>query len=484
MKSRLSQLFGIDLRTLAWLRIGLAFLVLLDLGLRARDLSAHYTDQGILPRSALITDFLTRWSWSFHLFNGTAAFQAMLFLVAATFALAMLVGYKTRIATVTTWVLLCSLQTRNPAICPAVDNALRLFLFWSMFMPLGAVWSVDQLLHPKRHRNPYLSVAGVGFMAQLAFIYIFTVIQKSDPAWREDFTAIYYALSLDDMATSIGLALRSYPGLMKALTVITISLEAAAPILVFTPFYTAWVRMVVILAMMMLHLGMGLALTIGLFPFVMWVGWWVFIPGVFWDKIGVTTGSSPEGPHLADPATTFSRARAVAGQSITAAALVYILLYNLRVSDPQNYWAVVSRPANAFGTVLNLKQNWGVFAPRPHLGDGWYVMPGELVNGETVDLFRGGAPVRFAKPDRVTDDFPNDRWRKYVLHLRDPGSKQHLPYYLGYLCQRWNEKHLGTNQLVRSVSVYFMEEFTLPDGKTRPIEKHFLARHNCLEDDA
>ena len=53
MKSRLRELFGIDLRTLALARIGLSFLVLLDLSLRARDLSAHYTDQGVLPRSAL-----------------------------------------------------------------------------------------------------------------------------------------------------------------------------------------------------------------------------------------------------------------------------------------------------------------------------------------------------------------------------------------------------------------------------------------------
>ncbi len=157
-----------------------------------------------------------------------------------------------------------------------------------------------------------------------------------------------------------------------------------------------------------------------------------------------------------------------------------MLFYNLRIVDPQSYWAVVSRPANAFGTVLNLKQNWGVFAPRPHPGDGWYVMPAQLASGETVDLFRGGAEVRFDKPERITDDFPNDRWRRYVMHLRDGGSIGHLPYYLTYLCRRWNEAHLGTDRMVQSVEAYFMEEYTLPNGKTRPVEKRLLKRHDCL----
>ncbi len=309
MKTRLIELFGIDLRTLAWVRIGLALLVLVDLGLRTRDLSAHYTDQGVLPRSALINEFLTRWEWSIHLLNGTAGLQAILFAVAAVFGLAMLVGYKTRLATVVTWLLLCSLQTRNPAISPAADDALRMFVFWSMFLPLGAVWSVDQLANPKRHRDPHLSVAGVAFLAQLVFIYVFTVIQKSDPAWRQDFTALYYALSLDEMVTPIGIAIRSHPTVMKALTIATIFLEAVAPIVVFTPVYTAWVRMVVIAAMMLLHLGMGLCLTIGLFPFVMWVGWWIFIPGLFWDRIGAKGGYADEGLEPAETVTTLDRVR-------------------------------------------------------------------------------------------------------------------------------------------------------------------------------
>lgn len=475
--SRLRQVFGIDLRTLATVRIALAALVVLDLCLRARDLSAHYTDRGVLPRAALIEQFLTRFEWSLHLLNGTAGVQAFLFVLAGLAGLAMLLGFHTRVATVLTWLFLCSVQTRNPAISPAVDDALRLFVFWSMFLPMGAAWSFDQLLRPKAHADPHVSIASAAFMVQLSLIYVMTVVHKSDPAWRSEFTAIYYAMSLDEMATSLGLALRNFPGLMKALTVITIALESVAPILVFTPVWTAPVRMVLIVSMMALHLGMGLCLTIGIFPFVMWAAWWIFIPGQFWDRLGVRTGV-PEG--LLEPQTPLRRAGRMAGQALAAAALAYVLFYNLRIAEPQRYWGVVSRPAQTFGTILKLKQNWGVFAPRPHSGDGWYVMPAELVDGSTVDLFRGGRVVSFDKPERITDDYPNDRWRRYMLHLRVGVTKRHLPHYLDYLCRQWNEAHLGTPRLARSVELYFMEEYTLPDGTTAPIQKKLLAEHQCL----
>ena len=47
----LREIFGIDLRTMALFRVGLGALLLADLALRARDLTAHYTDAGILPWS-------------------------------------------------------------------------------------------------------------------------------------------------------------------------------------------------------------------------------------------------------------------------------------------------------------------------------------------------------------------------------------------------------------------------------------------------
>ena len=51
------RLFSIDLRSLAAFRMALGVLLLADLVMRAQDLSAHYTDWGVLPRDILSAHF-------------------------------------------------------------------------------------------------------------------------------------------------------------------------------------------------------------------------------------------------------------------------------------------------------------------------------------------------------------------------------------------------------------------------------------------
>ena len=53
---RLKTIFSIDLRSLALFRVGLALLIIADLISRARDLSAFYTDGGVLSRAESIAN--------------------------------------------------------------------------------------------------------------------------------------------------------------------------------------------------------------------------------------------------------------------------------------------------------------------------------------------------------------------------------------------------------------------------------------------
>lgn len=108
-------IFGCDPRGLALFRIGLGSILIIDLLSRAHDLTAHYSDFGILPRVDLLT-VANEWRPSIHLMSGSAKIQACLLIVAGVIALALVVGYRTRIATALSWVLLLSLHTRNELI--------------------------------------------------------------------------------------------------------------------------------------------------------------------------------------------------------------------------------------------------------------------------------------------------------------------------------------------------------------------------------
>ena len=68
--------------SLDWvLRIGIALCLLIDIGGRAADLEAHYTDAGLFPRDAAI-ETADAWHISLHFANGQYVFQAILFATA------------------------------------------------------------------------------------------------------------------------------------------------------------------------------------------------------------------------------------------------------------------------------------------------------------------------------------------------------------------------------------------------------------------
>jgi hypothetical protein len=283
--AKVVDIFGADLRSLATLRIVIAILVLFDLFNRATDLTAHYTDAGILPRSVLLTQVLSQYSFSLNVMNGGAFFQAMLFAVAALAALCVLVGYRTRLMTFVVWVLLLSIQFRDPLVGGSDGPLLRMLFFWGMFLPLGAYWSVDRARSATPRPSPrFLSLATFALFMQIAFIYWFTAVLKSGPEWRVDHTALYYVFSLDELAKPLAHYLLNYPGLLQVMTFGAYMLEAFGPFLLFFPFFTGPVRTAAALAFMSLHFGIWLTMDIGIFPWISALCMVCFFPTWFWER--------------------------------------------------------------------------------------------------------------------------------------------------------------------------------------------------------
>ena len=285
--STFKAIFGIDLRTLALLRVMLASMVIVDLVLRSRDLAAHYSDAGILPRAALIGEF-HRWLPSIHLLSGSPRVQAALFIVAGLFALALLVGYRTRLVTIVSWALLLSLQARNPVIYHGADLLLRLLLFWGMFLPLGARFSIDAALDRRAQERPnaYFSAATMALLVQCMLVYLFGALLKSGSAWIPDGTAIYFAVHLDYLATPFGVWIGQFPRLLQLLTYFVWCLELVSPLLMFSPVFRLPLRLLAMTLLIAMHLGFFLCLRIGPFPFVSITSLLAFTPGEVWDWLG------------------------------------------------------------------------------------------------------------------------------------------------------------------------------------------------------
>ncbi len=284
----LTQHYRLDIRSLALFRIGLALVILTDLFWRFPDLASHYSDQGVLPRTSLIDNFLHPWYWSIHLLSGQPLVQGLLFLSAALLALAMLVGYHTRLATIASWAFIISLHHRNPALLFAADAVLKAVMFWAMFLPLGAAYSVDSALNTQSRSLPkqVFSGAVIAFTVQQCFIYIFSAVFKTtSEIWWPDLTAVYYSLSFDQYVTPLGAWLLNFPPiLLKIFTLVTLILEWVGPLFLFIPYRTQFVRTVTVITFILLHLGFGMTLNIGMFPALSIASWLAFIPSYVWER--------------------------------------------------------------------------------------------------------------------------------------------------------------------------------------------------------
>jgi hypothetical protein len=285
LRSRLSQIFGIDLRTLALFRAALGTVLLVDMLRRMSDARAFYSDAGVMPRSWLAI-FGDPWRLSLHAANGQAWFAVAMLGLEALAALALALGWRTRLAAVACFVLEASLLNRNVLVLIGGDVLLACLLFWSLFLPLGARWSVDAALAKETPKdNQHLSWASAGLLLQVMSVYFFSAILKSGREWWPDGTAVHYALQLDMYATPLAVWLRQYQDLLSGLTYYVWFLELLGPLLMFSPLFNKPLRFVLMLLFMTMHLGFLLCLELGPFPFISLASLTTLIGGWIWDAL-------------------------------------------------------------------------------------------------------------------------------------------------------------------------------------------------------
>lgn len=485
----MANLFAIDVRSLAAMRIGIGAVLLADVCWRGTDLVAHYCDAGVLPRAARIA-LTERGVWtappywlSAHMLSGSAWWQFFLFATAAVFAVWVLIGYRTRLALAASWYLVVSVHARNPLLLQGGDDLLRCLLLWCLFLPLGARWSVDQALRPVDVPRRILSVASVALLLQLCLMYWFTAVLKTDDVWRRDFSALYYALRIDHFTTPLGIWLAHFPQFLKVLTLGTWLLEWAGPFLLFSPVLTGRFRTIIVAAFIALHLGIAMTLEIGLFSYICIVYWIAFLPSGFWDYLGrlrlaremKSKIASPllasfrwtarRWPHMRGESAYFQLSLPASG--LVFALFTYVLFLNMCRADGNVYANLKPGPLRWLGESAQLGQYWGMFAPRPHLFGGWLVMKGTLDDGTEVNLFHPEQGL--ARPEVISAMYPNQRWRKCLMNLFERDCPLHCECVSHYLQRRWNETH-GPDKRVAVVELVNMMTITPRPGMPRANE--------------
>jgi hypothetical protein len=477
------RIFTLDLRSLALFRIGLALLSLYDLARRWPWITAFLSDGGFFSRQDYLAVINRPWSLSLHLMLGEPIQLQLVFVFHAFCAIGLLLGWKTRTLTVILWVLTGSLINRNPLAINGGDTFFSLLYFWGMFLPLGARWSVDAWRAARHGRAPapagWMDWASVGLILQIVALYWSTVALKSDPVWWSG-AAIGEAFKLDLMTKPLALTLSAYPGLLAGLTWTTLFIEWLGPGLLLWPRAQAWLRPLVILAFIGLHLGIEWTLEVELFAWACIVAWLALLPASVWElgpvqAVGGIVRRALPSPMRPGPATlpAPTLAQGPFARLVCVLSLAFILLWVSKSVLPEELEEQLTHDLQPAGRLLRLRQSWSMFAPRPPSTDGWYVFRARQANGGEIDLLAGAQPLTWEKPACASCAYDGRRWTKYLTAIGKGRYRALRRPFGDFLIAEWNERHDVGFQIVEAELYYLKEYSARPEAEPERLRLWF-----------
>lgn len=470
------------------MRIAIAAILIADLTIRMGDLEAFYSNTGAVPLGMVFEHLWNDYFVSVHAMSGLWQVQLILFLFAFFCAAMLFIGYRTRLFTVLSWLMLLSLHNRNTLILQGGDDLLRMVLFWSMFIPWGARYSCDSLLSrgkPQELPAPtILTVATIAYLLQICYIYSGSALLKG-PEWNTHYTALYYAYSLDQIAYPVTKYFYYYPELLKKMTALAYYFELLAPVLFFIPVKHSFFRTIGIIAIIGFHIFNSLNLFIGLFPLIGCGTVLGLLPSEAMGKleswlrrlkplvISSFTGIAVLVQNIIRwkvPVYYHAAWR----EQLKTAVLIFltIFVFDWNFSNISIVTSKLSDRLRFIGYGLRLDQNWGMFAPGVFKDDGWYVLEGITEEVKSINLLNPGQPLSYQKPESVVSMFKNDRWRKYSENFIMSYNEYARGYFCSYYKRIWNEQH--REEQITGLRIYYMSELTQPDYRYSGPEKILL----------
>ncbi|MFM8735988.1 MAG: HTTM domain-containing protein [Pirellulales bacterium] len=457
-----SRAFTLDVRSLAAFRVAIGLILVADCLLRTRDFGLMFTPDGIFPPDLLRQFHGDPFLWSLALLDDSAWWGGCVLAAEGVAGGCLAVGVGTRLATAVAWVALVSVIRRTSPATNAGDAWLACLVFWSMFLPLGAVWSVDAWRRGRASLaaappTVVRSVASAALVLEVVAVYLGAGLSKCNATWFSG-AAMAHALSVHDHGTWLGEALARADWLARPLTWSVVFAELGAPILlVLRP--TPRVRMLTALAFMAFHLAIWVTMSVGLFAAIGIAAWLPLLPAQFWDRATGVVAVPPRVASLRGPAAW-----------ACATALAIALASFLQIFGP---WRSTRppRPLMIAAHALCLVQEWAMFGAVPPQ-EQWVYGRAELIDGSVVDLLRNGRPFQRDRPAGGFSSLAHHRWHKFFWVLPRAHVRIFGPAAAAALARDWNARHGAAHQVRRLEIRFGVQGVAAPDT---PLQEMLVA---------
>lgn len=280
---------GTDGLPLGVVRIGFALSALYVWLETAPILRRYYSDAGELPIADARrwgTEWVSRWLMPDAL--GSPEAVAVLFALLGVALVALLVGWRTRLAAAASWILLLWFQFRNPTFLNGGDEVLRLAglylaLGYAALPPGARALTLDRRKVVPEGGTPRIPAWPLRLVqVQLCIVYVVSGVWKvAGEAWW-DGSALVYAL--DNPAFS-RFGLPDWAWLQPVFVVVSVSVawwELLFPVLVYWTRTRRWA----LLYGVILHVGIFVTMNIGAFAPAMLALYPAFLTGDELRRVG------------------------------------------------------------------------------------------------------------------------------------------------------------------------------------------------------
>ena len=446
MNSWVGRAFSLDARSLAVFRLALGLIICTDALLRTRDFTLMFAADGMFPLSVLRGYLSDPCAWSLAFCVDATWWSAVVLALEGVAGVVLAVGWGGRWATVAAWVAVVSVVRRTAPATNAGDLWLICLLFWGMFLPLTAAWSLDACWrrdHASRDSNgpvcQIFSAATVAIVLQIAAVYVSAGLAKCNESWFSG-DAFSYALSVHDHGTHWGSVVGSFAPLAKLITWSVLAIELVGPCLLI-----AWplpsVRLSLVALFLSFHLAICVLMSVGIFGPVGMAAWLAVVPTEFWNWLADRRHSS-QGPETLPKKDTkknaLARAKPLADWLCAGCGAIAIASF-AHHNSPFRHSPLPAPLASAV-RLTGLHQDWNMFG-QVLRQEQWVYSRAQLASGHIVDVLRQGRGVEPLQPAGGFSSLPHHRWHKIFWELPHPPARIFSASIAAAIAHQWNRTH-------------------------------------------
>jgi len=287
-----------DPRTYALVRIALSLAALANLILLWPVRDEYFAQGGLVSLAAARATASGGLCGSVFYVVSSPTGVTIVMLVAAAAMVALCAGYWMRFSAAVVWLWHLSYSGRAFPILHSWDALLRIYSLLVLVSPMGRVWSVLQLRHPRPADADRVPVYGLRLMQwKLVVVYVTTVwLKLPDEYWRNGQVCAYFSMSFYSL-TSNSTFFARHEWLSAIETYLSLAIEASVPWLL----WMKKTRLVGLAAGLGLHFAIAVTSTLAIFSMCMVPGYLSFLDGDDIDRIAGLARARPRAQTLVDP---------------------------------------------------------------------------------------------------------------------------------------------------------------------------------------